>query len=246
MAKQNHEGIMTSIREIAKMIDHSVLHPTFTDEDLERNCETARKYDVAAVCVKPYHVRMASEILRESDVDVCAVIGFPHGNSTIDVKKAEALQVIKDGAREVDMVVNIGKVLQHDWDYIDKELKTINDLCVRNDSILKVIFETDFIRGDNDKIKLCKLCSRHKTAFVKTSTGYGFVKGLDGQYNYTGATRHDLRLMRKHCSPQVRLKAAGGIRNLDQVLEVWDWGATRIGATATESIMEEAIRRFGK
>jgi deoxyribose-phosphate aldolase len=235
---------MISTRQIAKMIDHSVLHPTFTDQHLLENCETAMKYDVATVCVKPFHVKMASEALAGTDVGVCAVIGFPHGNSTITIKKAEAAQVIADGATEVDMVVNIAKVLQGDWKYVDLELKTINDTCVRNGAILKVIFETDFVTRDEDKIRLCEICSRHKTAFVKTSTGYGFVKGEDGTYRYTGATEHDIRLMRKHCIPEVQVKAAGGVRNLDQLLQVREWGATRVGATATEHIMEEALSRF--
>lgn len=237
---------MITVKEIAKMIDHSILHPTFTDIDLEKNCEIAKKYDVATVCVKPYHVWLASGILRGSDIAVCAVIGFPHGNSTVDIKKAEALQVIKDGATEVDMVVNIGKVLQNDWNYVDEELSTINDVCVQNGAILKVIFETDFVTGDNDKIKLCELCNKNKIAFVKTSTGYGFVKGKNGHYNYSGATEHDLKLMRKHCNLDVQVKASGGLRNLDQILKVKELGATRVGVTATEIIIEEAIKRFEK
>jgi deoxyribose-phosphate aldolase len=235
---------MNKIYEIAKMIDHSILHPTFTDRDLEKNCEIAMRYDVATVCVKPYHVKMASQITNGSNVAVCAVIGFPHGNSTIDIKITESLQVIEDGAKEVDMVVNIGKVLQHDWEYINNELKKINNKCIQNNAILKVIFETDFITDDNDKIRLCELCNENNIAFVKTSTGYGFVKGADGNYNYAGATEHDLKLMRKYCKSTVQIKAAGGIRNLDQLLKVKDLGVTRVGATATESIIEEAKKRF--
>lgn len=237
---------MITANEIAKMIDHSILHPTFTDEDLVKHCKIAVKYNVATVCVKPYHVRKAYEIIEKSDVAVCAVIGFPHGNSTIDIKKAETLQVIADGAKEVDMVVNAGKVLQNDWDYIDEELKTINDACTRNGAILKVIFETDFVTEDADKIRLCEICNKYNIAFVKTSTGYGFVKGEDGRYSYSGATEHDLKLMRQHCNPGVQVKAAGGVRNLEQLLKVREWGATRIGATATEEIIDAAIREFGQ
>ena len=235
---------MPSIAEIAKMIDHSILHPTFTDSDLLKNCEIARKYQVATVCVKPYHTRMASDILKGSGVGVCAVIGFPHGNSTIEIKVSEALQVIKDGATEVDMVVNIAKALQGDWTYIENELQQINSACVTNNAILKVIFETDFITNDSDKIKLCELCSKHKVAFVKTSTGYGFVKANDGSYSYQGATEHDLQLMRKHCAPEVQVKASGGLRALEQVLRARELGATRVGATATKVIIEEAKKRF--
>lgn len=228
------------------MIDHSVLHPTYTDEDLKLNCEIARKYHVATVCIKPYHTRQAAKILENSDVGICSVIGFPHGNSTIDIKMNETRQVITDGATEVDMVINIGKALQGDWEYIGNEIRGINETCTRNKAILKVIFETDFLTADGDKIELCKICSRERVAFVKTSTGYGFVKGRDGKYAYTGATEKDIILMRKHCIPEVKIKAAGGIRTLDQLLKVYKHGATRIGASATESIMEEAIERFGK
>ena len=235
---------MTTANDIAGMIDHSILHPTFTDTDLKRNCEIAEKYHTATVCVKPYHTKMAAELLNGSGVAVCAVIGFPHGNSTIDIKAAETLQVIKDGAAEVDMVVNIGKVLQGDWNYIDSEIKTIQDTCLRNSAIVKVIFETDFITHDEDKIKLCEICSRHKTAFVKTSTGYGFVKGSDGKYSYEGATEHNVKLMRTYCAPEIQIKAAGGIRNLEQVLKMRELGVTRIGATATAEIVEEAKKRF--
>jgi deoxyribose-phosphate aldolase len=233
-----------TVSDIAKMIDHSILHPTFTDDDLKNNCEIAKKYHVATVCVKPYHTRMAADILRDSDVAVCAVIGFPHGNSTINIKAAEALQVIKDGASEVDMVVNIGKVLQADWEYIDNELKTIHDICLKNKTLLKVIFETDYVSRDDDKIKLCDLCSKHKIDFVKTSTGYGFVKDSDGKYSYKGATEYDIKLMRKRCAPGVNIKASGGVRTLDQILKMRELGVTRVGATATVTIMEEAKRRF--
>lgn len=232
------------VQDIAKMIDHSILHPTFTDDDLKSNCEIAKKYHVATVCVKPYHTNMAADILKGSDVLVCAVIGFPHGNSTIAIKASETIRVIKDGASEVDMVVNIGKAVQADWDYIDNELKTIHNICSDSRVLLKVIFETDYVTQDEGKIKLCELCSKHKVAFVKTSTGFGFVKGNDGKYSYSGANEHDILLMRRHCSPEVRIKASGGIRTLDQVLKMRELGATRIGATATIAIMEEAKKRF--
>jgi len=235
---------MATVNSIAKMIDHSILHPTFTDDDLKNNCEIAKRYNVATVCVKPYHTRMAADILRGFDVAVCAVIGFPHGNSTIDIKVAETVQVIKDGATEVDMVVNIGKVLQADWDYIDYELKAIHDICLKNRALLKVIFETDYLPRDDDKIKLCEFCSKHTVDFVKTSTGYGFVKDRDGKYSYTGATEHDIKLMRRHCSPEVQIKASGGIRTLDQILKMHELGVTRVGATATVTIMEEAKKRL--
>lgn len=236
---------MITVEQIAKMIDHSILNPAFTDEDLISNCKTARKYDVATVCVKPYHTKMAAGLMKGSSVGICAVVGFPHGNSTIEIKMEETLQVINDGATEVDMVVNIGKVLQHDWDYINDEMVMINMACTTNGAILKVIFENDFLKLDDEKIMLCRLCSDNEVAFVKTSTGYGFVKGEDGNYNYKGATENDIKLMRQYCKPTVQIKAAGGIRTLDQLLRMREHGVTRVGATATEAIMEEAKKRLG-
>jgi deoxyribose-phosphate aldolase len=233
------------ISDIAKMIDHSILHPAFSDIDLVRECLIAKKYNVATACVKPFHTKMASEILRASDVKICSVIGFPHGNSTTDIKVQETLQVISNDASEVDMVVNIGKVLQGDWDYVEKEILEINQACINNGAILKVIFETDFLPADEFKIKLCEICSLVKVAFVKTSTGYGFKKNENGLYYYDGATEHDLILMRKHCSPEVQIKAAGGVRTLEDVLKVRSLGVTRVGATATSSIIDEAKKIWG-
>lgn len=236
---------MYTIRDISKMIDHSLLHPTMTDEDLKAGCELALKYDAASVCIKPYAVKMAAEILRGSDVLVCTVIGFPHGNSTIAIKVAETRQACKDGATEIDMVVNIGKVLSEDWRYVKKEIHAINKECVKHGAILKVIFENDFLPKDKYKIKLCQICSTVGVAFVKTSTGYGFVKQANSDYNYKGATEHDLKLMRQYSAPTVQIKGAGGIRNLDDLLKVREWGVTRIGATATVAIVEEAKKRLG-
>lgn len=232
-----------TIAAIAKMIDHSILHPTYSDHDLIRECKIARLYKVAAVCVKPYHVTMAAELMKDSGIAVCSVIGFPHGNSTIAIKLNETEQVINDGAIEVDMVVNIGKVLQEDWEYIGNEISQINQLCVLKGAILKVIFENDFLPSDNIKIKLCELCNQIGVAFIKTSTGYGFRKNNQGTYFYEGATDHDLQLMRKHCIHEIQIKAAGGIRTLDDLLKVKALGVTRVGATATEAIILEARRK---
>jgi deoxyribose-phosphate aldolase len=242
--KNGNLGESLIVSDIAKMIDHSILHPTFSDVDLIRECEIAKKYNVATVCVKPFHTKMASTILRASTVDVCAVIGFPHGNSTTDIKIQETLQVIFYGATEVDMVVNIGKVLQGDWDYVEKEIFEINKVCIENDAILKVIFENDFLPVDEFKIRLCEICNRVKVAFVKTSTGYGFKKNDSGTYYYDGATEHDLILMRKYCSPEIQIKAAGGVRKLEDILKVRSLGVTRVGATATSAIIEEAKKIF--
>jgi deoxyribose-phosphate aldolase len=231
-----------TLKDIAKMIDHSLLHPAMTDAEIKAGCELAKKYDVATACVKPYAISMAGEILKESQVDVCAVIGFPHGNSTINIKVNEAVAAARAGAPEIDMVVNIGKVLGEDWEYVSEEIKAINEAVVAEKSILKVIFENDYLQ-DKHIIKLCTVCSDIKVAFVKTSSGYGFVKQPNGMYAYEGATDRHLKLMAAHCAEGVQIKAAGGVRTLDDLLRVRAIGVTRIGASATETIMQEAISR---
>jgi len=236
---------MTTVRELAKMIDHSILHPTFTDEDLRRECETAKKYNVASVCVKPYMVKQSKEILKGTDVLVGCVIGFPAGNSTIETKIFETENACKNGAVEIDMVINIGKALQGDWGYIKEEITAITETCHSYHAIVKVIFETDYVSREEDIIKLCEICTAAGADYVKTSTGFGFVKNEDGKYSYTGATISNLKLMRKHSGPAVKIKAAGGVRTLDGLLAVKEAGCTRCGATATVSMMEEAIQRFG-
>ncbi len=234
-----------SLQQIAKMIDHSLLHPTMTDTDLIAGCELAKRYDVATVCIKPYFVKQAAELLKDSTVKVCTVVGFPHGSSTIQQKVAETRQACKDGATEIDMVVNVGKVLSEDWRYVKKEINAILKESHKHGAILKVIFENDFLPKDSFKIKLCKICSIVGVEFVKTSTGYGYVKQANGDYNYKGATEHDLLLMRKHSSEKVQIKAAGGVRTLDGLLKVMDIGVTRLGATATATIIEDAKKRLG-
>ena len=223
--------------EIAKMIDHSLLHPTMDDQSLKEGIVLAKKYHVASVCIKPYAVKMAAEMLKGSDVMVCTVIGFPHGNSCVEVKVFETERAIDDGAEEIDMVVNIGKVLSEDWDYVTGEIAAVVDVTKKYGATLKVIFENDFLPNDLHKIKLCEICSELEVEFVKTSTGYGYVKQSDGTYNYKGATEADLVLMRRYSDPSVEVKAAGGVRTLEDTLKVKALGVTRIGATATEAIL---------
>ena len=237
---------MNKTKVLAKMIDHSILHPTMTDEDLKRECEVAKKYDVASVCVKPYAVKQAVEILKGTDVLVGCVIGFPSGNSAIEVKVFETENACKNGAVEIDMVINIGKTLQGDWDYIEKEIGGVTNASPQNGAIVKVIFETDYVSNKEDIIKLCGICTKVGANYVKTSSGFGFVKGEDGKYSYTGATISNLELMKKSVGPDVKVKAAGGVRSLDGLIAVQEAGCTRCGATATISMMEDAIKRFGK
>jgi deoxyribose-phosphate aldolase len=232
-----------NLSSIAKMIDHSLLHPTLTDAELAAGCELARRLDVAAVCIKPYAVPLARDLLDGSDVLVCTVVGFPHGNSRAEVKLREAELALADGAAELDMVVNVGKVLGQDWSYVAEEVRRLNELAVAHGALLKVIFENDYLPDDASKVRLCQVCNDCGVAFVKTSTGYGFVKQPSGQYGYAGATDHDLALMRRECRPSIQVKAAGGVRTLDDLLRVRALGVTRVGATATEAILDEARRR---
>jgi deoxyribose-phosphate aldolase len=227
-------------QELAKYIDHSLLHPTMTDKDLQEGLEVAMKYGTATVCIKPYAVKYAAEVLKDSGVGVCTVIGFPHGSNTADLKVIETIEACRNGATEIDMVVNLGKVLGGDWDYVEQEIEQINNACFEHNAILKVIFENDYL-NDEQKIKLCEICTKLHVAFVKTSTGYGFVKQENGMFLTKGATLPDLVLMRKHSAPTVQLKAAGGIRNLKGMLAAIEVGATRIGATATVAIIEEFL-----
>ena len=236
--------------QLAKMIDHSLLHPTMTDRELEDGCRLAARYGVASVCIKPYAVPRAVEWLRGSGVFVGAVIGFPHGNATTEAKRYETELACRDGAVEIDMVVNLGKALSGDWDFVERDIQAVCDEAHKRGAKVKVIFENDYLAnggaglgGDEFKIKLCQLSERAGADWVKTSTGYGFIKGADGKYSYQGATEHDLKLMRANVSPKVQVKAAGGVRDLDGLILVRDLGGTRCGATATAAMMEDYKKR---
>jgi deoxyribose-phosphate aldolase len=239
-----------SYAELAKMIDHSLLHPTMTDRELEDGCRIAAQYQVASVCMKPYAVARAVELLRGTGVLVGAVIGFPHGNSATESKRYETELACREGAAEIDMVINIGKALSGDWEYVERDVRAVCEEAHRHGAKVKVIFENDYLAkggagldSDDFKIRLCQLSERAGADWVKTSSGYGFVKRPDGNYNYQGATEHDLALMRAHVSTRVQVKAAGGVRDLDGLIKVRDLGASRCGATATAVMMDEYRRR---
>ena len=233
-----------SYDELAKMIDHSLLHPTMTDRELAAGCRLAKKYRVASVCIKPYAVKAAATLLRGSGVAVGAVVGFPHGSSTTESKRYETEMACRDGATEIDMVINVGKALSGDWAYVEKDIRAVVREARTRGAIVKVIFENDYLEGDAIKKRLCRISEKAGAAFVKTSTGYGFVKRPDGSYGYQGATEHDLVLMRKHVSKKVQVKAAGGVRDLDALMHVRDLGTTRCGATATAAMLDEYKRRL--
>ncbi|MEJ7617861.1 MAG: deoxyribose-phosphate aldolase [Pyrinomonadaceae bacterium] len=234
--------MMKLLRSLAKMIDHSLLHPTMTDAELGAGCDVAWRCDVATVCIKPYAIALACDALAGSDVGVCTVVAFPHGNSATEMKVRETAEATSAGATEIDVVINIGKTLGGDWDYVSQEIKAVNEAAVGRGALLKVIFENDYLQNEHI-IRLCEICAEHNVAFVKTSTGYGFVKQGNGMYSYRGAIDEHLRLMRQHSPESVQVKAAGGVRTLDDLLRVRALGVTRIGATATSSMLDEARRR---
>ncbi len=220
--------------DIAKMIDHSLLNPTLTENDLEQGCRLALQYDVASVCIMPYGLSRCAEILRGGTVKASTTIGFPHGGHTTAIKVAEAKQALADGGQELDMVVNISRVLSGDWDYVRSDIVAVIDVTHRKGQKVKVIFENCYLNNDQ-KIKLCEICGELGADWVKTSTGYGTG----------GATIDDLKLMRQHAPRHVQVKAAGGIRDLDKLLEVRALGVTRVGATRTADILDECKRRLG-
>jgi deoxyribose-phosphate aldolase len=223
-----------TLAELAKMFDHSLLQPTLTDADMEKGCALAVEYRVASVCIKPYAVPLAARLLKGSGVAASTVIGFPHGGHTTRIKVAEAEQAMNDGAVELDMVVNIGKVLSGDWEYVKHDIREVVEAAHRRSAKVKVIFENCFLK-DEHKERLCAICGEVRADWVKTSTGYG----------ESGATDHDLTLMRRCSPPHVQVKAAGGVRTYDRVLAVRALGVTRIGATATKQILDECKARMG-
>ena len=221
--------------QIAKMIDHTLLSPVMTDEVLEKGCRIGLEYDVASVCIKPYYLKRCTEILAGSTVKPSVTIGFPHGGHATAIKAAEARQALDDGGRELDMVVNIGKVLSEDWDYVRRDIEAVVELGHEAGALVKVIFENCYLQEEH-KITLCEICDQVGADFVKTSTGFGTG----------GATAEDVRLMRKHSPPHIQIKAAGGVRTLDQLLEFRALGATRIGASGTVAMLEECKKRLSQ
>ncbi len=219
-------------RQLAKVIDHSLLRPELTDADVISGCKLAARYHTATVCVKPCHVSLAKKALEESDVGVSTVIGFPHGSSTTSIKLAEAERAMDDGAVELDMVLNIGDLRCGKKDAVLSEIKTVCDAAHARNVKLKVILENAYLTGDQ-KILACKLSEEGGADWIKTSTGFA----------PSGASLEDLRLMRANVSDRVQVKAAGGVRTLDGLLAVIDAGATRCGATATASILDEFVKR---
>lgn len=220
--------------QIAKMIDHSLLNPTLTVNDFEPGIALALTYNVASVCIVPYYLKNCAERLAGSTVKASTTIGFPHGCHTTAAKVFEAKQALADGGEELDMVVNISKVLSGDWSYVRDDVAAVVDVTHAAGQKVKVIFENCYM-NDAQKIRLCEICSELNADWVKTSTGYGSG----------GATHEDLRLMRQHTPGHVQVKAAGGVRDLDALLAVRALGVTRVGATRTAAMLDACRERLG-
>jgi deoxyribose-phosphate aldolase len=215
--------------QVAGVIDHSLLHPSMTDTELEEGCRSAVEWAVASVCVKPYFVARARSLLQDSGVKTGTTVGFPHGGHAISVKVAEARAALGQGAQELDMVINIGKAKGGDWAYLEDEMGALTEAVHEEAGLIKIIFENCYLTRD-EKRHLCRLCRRLGADFVKTSTGFGTG----------GATEDDLRLMLEEAGSEMEVKAAGGLRTYADVVRVMSLGVRRVGASQTERILAEA------
>lgn len=215
------------------MIDHSLLNPALTVDQLERGIQIALKYEVASVCIMPFYLKRCSELLKGSGVKASTTIGFPHGGHATFTKISETKQALNDGCEELDVVVNINQVISGNWDFVRSEIAAIIELIHASHQKVKIIFENCYL-NDAQKIRLCEICGELSADWVKTSTGYGI----------SGATPEDVMLMRKHSPSFVQVKAAGGIRDLDTLLMFRELGATRIGCSRTAEILEECKQRL--
>ncbi len=220
--------------DVSKMIDHSLLNPTLTVSDLEAGIDLAILYDVASVCILPYYMKRLATRLQGTTVMASTTIGFPHGGHTTSIKRAEAMRALEDGCQELDMVVNISQVLSGEWDYVRDDIGTVIEVAHAAKQKVKVIFENCYL-NEQQKIKLCEICSYLDADWVKTSTGYGTG----------GATMDDLKLMRQHAASHVQVKAAGGVRDLPTLLQVRALGVTRCGASRTREMLDPARIALG-
>lgn len=224
-----------SYNDIACMIDHSLLPPALNQQELEAGCQLAVEYGVASVCIMPYYLKRCAGILQGSEVQASTTIGFPHGGHTTAMKRAEAERALEDGCQELDMVVNISRVMSGDWDYVRQDVAAVIEPAHAAGQKVKVIFENCYL-DEAQKIMLCRICSELSADWVKTSTGFGSG----------GATVEDIKLMVENTPDSVQVKAAGGIRDLDGLLEMRSLGASRIGASRTQGILDECRQRLGQ
>ena len=220
--------------QIAEMIDYALLNPAMSDTEIDQGCRLAVKYNIAAVCVKPYFLKRCAELLKGATVKPTTAIGFPHGCQTTATKTVESREALRDGALELDMVVNIGKVLSGDWKFVREDIAVVVQAAHEKGALAKVIFENCYLTNDQ-KTALCRICAEVHADFAKTSTGFGTA----------GATKEDIELMRANLPGEIRLKAAGGIRTLDRLLEFRGLGVARIGTSATPTILDDCRQRLG-
>ena len=222
-----------SLKRVAKTIDHSTLGPAMTLDEVKAGCEVALKYDVASVCCKPADVKFVANILKGSDVFVGTVVGFPHGSSTTQSKVFETKEAVANGAVEIDVVINIGHLKSGKIQEVQSEIAAV--VAAASGNQVKVILENAYLT-DEEKIIACKLVEAAGADYVKTSTGFA----------PTGATLADVKLMRATCSPKVKVKSAGGVKTLDQLLDFLDAGIDRSGSSSTASILDEFIAKYGR
>ena len=230
-------------KDIAKLIDHTLLSPQATQKEITNLCMEAQCFSFASVCVNPFYVKFCSELLNDSPVKVCTVIGFPLGANTTSVKIFEAQTAVKDGADEIDMVINVGKAIENDFDFILNEVKAVKDSLkileseVSKKIILKVILETCFL-SDFQIVECCKASVSGGADFVKTSTGFASPKSSEGQLLPNGASVHHVQLMLKTVGEKIGVKASGGIRSYNTLIQMVEAGATRIGTSSGVSIVQ--------
>ena len=221
-----------TLEQVAKTIDHSILKPDFTYADVAAGAELALKFNTASYCIRPMDVGVAAKALAGSTVNVCTVIGFPHGSSTSAVKAFETADAIKNGAVEIDMVINVSALLSGDYDFVEKDIRGVVEVAHAAGASVKVIFETAFL-NDELIVKACELTERAGADYVKTSTGFASE----------GATLHNVQLMKATVGDRLKVKSSGGVRTLDQLIDYMDAGVTRSGCSATAQVLEEFISK---
>jgi len=221
-----------TLEQVAKTIDHSILKPDFTYADVEAGAQLALKFNTASYCIRPMDVAAAAKALAGSTVNVCTVIGFPHGSTTSAVKAFETADAIKNGATEIDMVINVSALLSGDYDFVEQDIRGVVEVAHAAGASVKVIFETAFL-NDELIVKACELTERAGADYVKTSTGFASE----------GATLHNVKLMKATVGDRLKVKSSGGVRTLDQLIDYMDAGVTRSGCSATQQVLEEFIAK---
>ena len=221
-----------TLEQVAKTIDHSILRPDFSYADVEAGAQLALEFNTASYCIRPMDVAVAARALAGSTVNVCTVIGFPHGSSTTAVKAFETADAIKNGAVEIDMVINVSALLSGDYDYVEQDIRAVVDVAHIAGASVKVIFETAYL-NDELIVKACELTEAAGADYVKTSTGFASE----------GATLHNVQLMKATVGDRLKVKSSGGVRTLDQLIDYMDAGVTRSGCSATQQVLEEFIAK---